>query len=544
MIATALCLACSAEHYRQQADEQVYQLIERTQKDALGGPRESHIEPPANPLRDQLLEPAAADSPRTSRLARKLADSDALQARMKSLALEDALVIAAENSREYQDARELVFQRGLELTFQQYVFSNRWFGVLSADYRRNGPGQDGRSSEAVDGSANVGFFRTLEQGAQITASLLTTFLKQLTNPRDSSSGSLFSLAITQPLLRGAGRKIVEEPLIQAERNLVYAVRDFERFRRSLAVQVARQFFNTVQAETELVNEHRNKDRLRLARERTQEMAKAGRLPQFQVDQAQQTELSSDSRIITADQRYQGLLDSLKITLGLPTDTELAPAANVYEDLTSSGLEPIELSEEDALRIALARRLDLETARDRLEDADRQIVVAEDALQAGLDISGSIDLGTRPKQPLRFDPDETDYGVGVRLDLPLDRLRERNTYRAALILLEQRKRDLSALEDQIKLDVRDSLRTLNQAAENYKIQVTSASLARRRVDSTGDLLQAGRATTRDVLDSQDALIRSQNALARALVDYKIALLSLQQDMETLAMPEQGLNYVSQ
>ena len=41
-------------------------------------------------------------------------------------------------------------------------------------------------------------------------------------------------SVTQPLLRGSGSRIVYEPLTQAERDLIYEVRSFERYRRSFA----------------------------------------------------------------------------------------------------------------------------------------------------------------------------------------------------------------------------------------------------------------------------------------------------------------------
>ena len=47
----------------------------------------------------------------------------------------------------------------------------------------------------------------------------------------------FSVSWTQPLLRGSAREVVLEPLTQAERNLVYSVRNFERFRRTFALPV-------------------------------------------------------------------------------------------------------------------------------------------------------------------------------------------------------------------------------------------------------------------------------------------------------------------
>jgi outer membrane protein TolC len=60
-----------------------------------------------------------------------------------------------------------------------------------------------------------------------------------------------------------------------------------------------------------------------------------------------------------------------------------------------------------------------------------------------------------------------------------------------------------------------------------------------VKSSQLFLEAGRIQIRDLLDAQDALLSAQNALTRAVIDYRIAELELQQDMGVLAVNEKGL-----
>ena len=74
--------------------------------------------------------------------------------------------------------------------------------------------------------------------------------------------------------------------------------------------------------------------------------------------------------------------------------------------------------------------------------------------------------------------------------------------------------------------------------SYRIASASVDLARRQVDSTEMLLQAGRAIIRDVLDAQSALLSAQNNLAAALVDYRVARLDLAVNMDILHVSETG------
>src|SRR5262249_39009607 len=57
-------------------------------------------------------------------------------------------------------------------------------------------------------------------------------------PRDVVSTSTMSLDFLQPLLRGAGRAVTLEPLTLAERELLYAIRIFARFRKEFFVSLA------------------------------------------------------------------------------------------------------------------------------------------------------------------------------------------------------------------------------------------------------------------------------------------------------------------
>jgi outer membrane protein TolC len=94
-------------------------------------------------------------------------------------------------------------------------------------------------------------------------------------------------------------------------------------------------------------------------------------------------------------------------------------------------------------------------------------------------------------------------------------------------------------DQVRLEVRDAFRSLEQTEASYEIQKSSLSLAERRVESASLLLRFGRATTRDVLEARDALFDAQNALMQALVDNYNARLDLFLAMGALRIDDSGL-----
>lgn len=228
--------------------------------------------------------------------------------------------------------------------------------------------------------------------------------------------------------------------------------------------------------------------------------------------------------------------------------EEIPAADAPITLIEPGRGqpgPYELNETEALVLALDHRLDLRVAVGRVYDAQRTVVVAADQLRADITLLGSGSAGERrtlssaAADDAILRPDEGRYSALLTIDLPFERTAERNVYRTSLVWLEQAVRDVQALEDQIKLDIRNGLSRLLEARESILIQAEAVKVAERRVAMTNLLLEAGRTEMRDALEAQDALVNAQNALTAALVSYRVNELALQRDLGVLLVDERGL-----
>jgi outer membrane protein TolC len=288
------------------------------------------------------------------------------------------------------------------------------------------------------------------------------------------------------------------------------------------------------------NERRNFQDLFLSRDRAEILAKAGRLPEFQADQAKQDELRAKDRWILAVKQYFELLDRFKIELGLPTDTNVDLDDADLDALLQTGINLIPISLEHAVALALENRQDLKTDKDRVADARRKVYVAENNLGPDIDMVFEATVPTEPETKItKFQFNEAFWNAGVDLDLALERLSERNAFRSALIVLDRTQRDYSLKVDEVKRDVREAWRTLQQTRDSYVIRKNSVDLAMRRVDSTTLLLKAGRADTRDLLESQSALVEAENALVRTLTDHTIARLDFLRDTGLLTVTDKLL-----
>jgi len=555
----ALAAGCSPSHYTADADREVYGIVADTSAKTLGRVHDFTVRPPVD-LPDMLETarrkprmpaPAAPEHPEPTGEA-EVEQQTTFEALVPEnlpppvpepgpdavrLTMADALRVAVRASRNYQAQKETVYLTALALTFERYLFRPHPFATGTVDFANEFA--DGRQ-RSWDPTADVGVTQALADGAVVAGSLGIAALKYLNRELGDTVDSALDFSLTQPLWRGAGRKIVQENLLQAERNVVYAVRTFARFEQTFAVSIASAYLRVLQQRDVVMNNWENYLSLKRGRERAEWLAKAERMAEFQVDQARQDELAAYNRWIVERENYTNDLDAFKITLGIPVTAEVALEPRELARLGAAGLQQREFDLEDATAKALGTRLDLANTREGLEDANRRILIAEDGLKGDVDLVASMGYVSRGDQPqsARIALSRGDYSVGFDIDLPVDRLSERNALRETQITRQVAARALDLARDNVVLDVRRAGRRLEQARESYEIQQRSVALAERRVDSTQMLLQAGRATQRDVLEAQRALLTARNALTGALVNHTIAGLEFEQDVGTLVVDEEG------
>ncbi|HIG10617.1 MAG: TolC family protein [bacterium] len=510
--------ACqSPAEYAAEADDEVYALVSERRAALFEDAEALDIEPNPRSLRQRVLAGEVAS--------------------LEQLGLAQCLEIAAENQRDLQRRQESLYLAALDVTLERWLLGP--ILAAGADAELLGLGAEAHTASA-DSSASL--TAVLGSGAILVGQIGLNVFRDLLSGEGWQATSNFSLALTQPLLRGAGKLILYEPLTQAERSLVYEVREFERFRRELAVNIAGQLLRILQQADTIENERKNFERVSEIRKRNEALAAAGRLSDIQVDQASQDELSSENRLIDVRQDFESQLDGFKLFLGLPPAIELTvnpgeltrlAAVDLGDEADFRGLEA-------TVAIALARRPDFLVAVDRVLDAERQAQVAADALRLGFDLVSQIDGTSGTNQPLRYNFNQVSWSLGLALDLPVNRLPERNAYRSALITWQRSARDADLARDNIEVALRDDLRNLTARRESFAIQENAVALAAQRVESSELNQKAGRASTRDLLEAQSALVSSQNALTRALIDYTLARLTMVLDMGLLRVTEDGIS----
>ena len=209
-------------------------------------------------------------------------------------------------------------------------------------------------------------------------------------------------------------------------------------------------------------------------ENLRKRAAAGRVAQHELEQADQDKLKAFSEYIQLQRDYKAALDEFKMQLALHPSEDFQLDMGEFDALKESVWNPIRVSEEEAVKIALDQRLDLANAADMAIDAERKVDVAADAIRAELNLIGIADTQTLDSRTTN-----ERYELSLQLDLPIDRLTEKNAYRRALIDLMQQQRDHQEVADRVVLEVRRSYRAMQEAYRRYKNEQNAYQLAQER-----------------------------------------------------------------
>jgi outer membrane protein TolC len=570
----AAVAGCSSAWYEKSADLQVYDLLKDRKQQTLGydpeavatlnvptKPREQAYQkipstpippptpPPLEPMRQQTphgpLGPEAFWG-KPGPFGGTPIDAEAMQQSPiiaplgppapgrtpKRLDLSGCLKYAVQHNRDYQNHMEDLYLSALDITLQRHLLSPRPFATQTIGYSGTGE-QEKNYQSALKVTNAAGVRQTLPYGGEIVAQSLVDFVRTLNENVIDGEDSKLAFSASIPLLKGAGM-VNLEPLINSERQVIYQVRSFEDYRRQFVVDISSQYLRLLTSQTGVFNRRLNLINAQDLVNRSQALFEAGKLQFIEVQRALQQRLSADSDLLNAQANYDNDLDTFKIALGMPVEEPLDVIA------VSLDVNVPHTTADDAVALAYRYRLSLRTAEDQIDDARRKVSNARNGLLPGLSFQGEVDVldGSKSSQAANHDRVQ-DYSASLTLDLPLDRVKERNDFRSALISLERAQRTYVTQREIVTSDVRSSLRAIHTAEVNLEIQRRGIELAQRRLENANILLQQGSLSNRDVVDAQVSLLSAQDSFEQARSQLQIQILQYMKNTGTLRVePDAG------
>lgn len=448
------------------------------------------------------------------------------------LDLEGALEQAQRTSREYRTAEEEYVLAAIRLLIEQHRWDPRLFNdtTMSA----SGQGDDGRFDTALRIINELRATQRLPYGGEVEARWITRATDHLRERVGSEylRSSDLTLSARIPLLRGSGMP-AREGLIQSERDLVYAARSFEEFRRQFLVSVAIDHFRLVQALAQIRNQAAQLGSLMRFEAEQQSKVQAGIVAAFALADAQNRVFAARASLDQQRESYVVSLERFKIRLGLPVE------APVRISGTALSLAAPEVDMNAAMQAALEYRLDLQTQRDRVVDSRRAVLVARNQVLPDLSLSAGAGLRSDPDNVnagFSLDPDDASWNTSVTFGLPLDRRTERLQLRQATISLQQRERGYEQFRDNVLLDVRRTARAIDLARRQLELAEYRVEINLRR--QLEQELRRDEIQTRARLDTEADLLDAQNTRDQAETDLRIAILNFLLSSGQLRVAPQG------
>ena len=336
------------------------------------------------------------------------------------------------------------------------------------------------------------------------------------------------ITITQPLFRDFGILVNRADIIIAQNNMRESKESFKETVMDIVTRTKSAYYNYIFwlenysiAELSL---KRAEDLLEINKAR---YAK-GLVSSVDLLETETAVAQRKKALITAESNLKRAEDELKLITNLVDDPEIWNAEIKLIDKPEFKVQEVNLIQ--SLRNAFKYRPDYISQKIDLKNRDVKVKVAKNALLPTIDLVGSFGLnglGQDYQQAIdKISPDYKDWSVGVKFSLPWgsgERVKheQRKLEKVQALLAFKR------LEQNIILEVRDRVREVDIQHRQVQAAGLSKEKEAKNYQAQKERYAAGQISTHDVLDYQDKLAQAELDYIRALIDYNIALINLEE-----------------
>ena len=320
-------------------------------------------------------------------------------------------------------------------------------------------------------TATLGLQKTLRSSLQVNLSVDYTLLSDnlpidrfnqsvVPNVGDHTMSSTFSL--TQPLMRGKGRKIATALEKATELNLE-STNDNVVFANSFELlQTGTAYWNYLVASRAIKIFQENEARVRRVLEVTEELVKAEKRPAGDIAQVKADLANQERQTALAEQnlyrarmdlgRAIGLSEEDSKDLGIPLDQFPTIEESNYTSTIDKSIF-IELAREN--------RKDIDAAKKAQESLELQLALAENNKRAQLDLTGFVNyggmnmgngFGTAFSTFTRSEGSNLGYGLRLNFSFPINNNQAQGTYVQNKAALKDQEISNSNLQRNIDLNV--------------------------------------------------------------------------------------------
>lgn len=407
--------------------------------------------------------------------------------------------------------------------------------VANADYNPVFTATAGKSgsqaySTLVNTNGNetrVGIAQKVVTGASV--SLSTSLDKSKASPASSALNPAYnadvSLSITQPLLKNAGTSVNKAAINRARVGVERAGLDYKSQVLSVVRDVERAYYTLCYARGQLAVRNNSMQLAQTLLDESKERKLAGVATELDVLQAEVGAANARKNLLDAQKAAKDAEDSLlnligQFELGAPIGVVTFPA---YNDPAPSFDHSYKLARESMPEFLSAQ------AATRQYEIDAN--TSKNARLPSLDLGTAVGYNTREgssSKALSELPGSDGYSwqVDLSFKMPWGLKAENARYRSAVHTLNQSRMRQQQLEQNLMVQVRTAVRSVETNVESVQILAKATELSVKKYELEKAKYSTGQSTPRRVLEAQDDLesarvseLQSQVALRSAVAELK-------------------------
>ncbi len=391
-----------------------------------------------------------------------------------------------------------------------------------------------------------------------TLSLGFTGYRTTTNSRgitiDPRYGTTLSFSLTQPLLRNFGLKVNRREILVAKNNLGVSEQNLKNALMTTVYNVESAYWNLVYS---IENLDVRRQSLQLAKDlldKNQRSVEVGTLAPIEVLSAQAEVATREADLIQAETQIKSNEDQLKLLLHITGEEDKNMTALVPKDKPTYVQREVNLDE--ALAAAIENRTDLKIAQIGIETDQVNLSYTKNQMLPDLSLSASYSSpgidGTRIfyignpldgiidhtvagnitgalKQTMKFQ--YPNWNLGLTFSLPLANVFSRASLAQARLNMRQSMLDLENQKDQIYVEVKNAVRSVDANYRRILAYTKARELAEQKLAGEQEKFRVGQSTNYMVLSYQRDLATARISELNAIVSYNVSIAALEKSMGT-------------
>ncbi len=351
-----------------------------------------------------------------------------------------------------------------------------------------------------------------------------------------------ALTVTQPLLRGAGPNATFFELRNSRRARTASERILALARQQVAVDVTRAFYQVLLQRMLQSIARQSLERSESLLRASQARLEVGLVSKLDVFRAQLQAAQTRDAMVRSEVALQDALERFRSLLGRSPAEPIEPEATRVPEDVPDDAAPLQV----LVQRARDQRLDLQEARDQVEDAQRSASLARQNLLPQLDLNlGVARIGQGPSFGSAWRAGDTRVNVFFTTSYPLEHSSLSINRAVAEIEVSARARAVVQREWEVESEVRGSVRDLDQIRKSVDLQKTAVEVAQQQHRLATLRYQRGLASNFDVVQAEESLTLARSALVTLLTSFQVARMdldrvtgSLDVDVRFAAEPDAG------